>query len=563
VVATWDDKPLSELTINDVLENRADHFGDRTLIRYGEEETDVSFAELDAIANAIGNSLRDMTVEPQDNVSVMFRDHLRTIYAHFGINKAGGVYCPINFEYKGQTLTYQINDTEPEVLLVEDRYIERLNEIRDDLNDPPEIVVYETDAESEPLADEFVSHSFSDLLEGDTSRPDVDVGWDDPTSIIYTSGTTGLPKGCVIPHRYVLSQFGELWYPLLTPDDVVHCALPLYHIGGLYFIFMSGLTAGSQVSLWDRVSTDEFWDRVEKYQVTQTALPLVVVTWLAKQPERADDRRNTLNKVHMQPLPESYEEVARRFGFDFLTSGFGQTESGYATVSLIHSATGDDATPAEIRRGYSPEEFVEQAERAGFPVVESAPAERFMGKPREDIFEAAILDDRDERLPPNEVGELALRPKRPGLILTEYYGKPEKTVEDWQNLWFHTGDNAYRDEEDNFFFVDRKVDAIRRRGENISSIQIQEIVNEHDAVGQTAAFPVPAEEGGEDEVAVVVQPRDGADLTRDELRSYFGTELPEFMRPKYVELASELPTTETSKIKKYKLRENLIEKHSL
>lgn len=551
----FDERPVRELTMNSALENRAAHLGGAPFIRYGPDDRDVSFAEMNEAANTIGNSLLELDISHQAKISVMMRDPLETLFGMFGIHKAGGVYCPINFEYTGDALSYQLNDTNPEVLLIEDQYVERLNNVLEDLEVDPEIVVHETDANSEPLDPAFSSCPFSSMFEGETEAPDVNLTWDDEASIIYTSGTTGKPKGVVLPHRWIFANYTLIFGQTMNQDDVVHTALPLYHVGGVYADIISALVAGASVGLWDRFSPEEFWTRVEKYEATCVTFISVMWTWLVKQPERDDDHRNTLNKISVIPLPEDHEEVAKRFSFDFVLAGFGQTESGIPVGGFIHAAQGEHGTPDDLLKGMPPEEVIRRSEELGFPVVDTAPGHRYMAKPMEMYMETTILDDRDEELPPGEVGEFAVRPKAPGIIMKEYYGRPEKTVSSWRNLWFHTGDAAYRDEDDNYFFVDRMGDVIRRRGENISSIQIQDAVTAYEPVAQAAVFPVPAEEGGEDAIAVAIETGEGTTISEEELLGYLDGRLPEFMQPDHIMFVDEIPTTETNKREKYKLRE--------
>lgn len=550
-----DDRPVEDVTVASMLRARAEKIPDDDALVYGPDDRHVTYGELDEIANRVANGLRDRGVEPGDEVSVMASHPLTVLFAMFGANKAGAVYAPINHEYEGETLSYQLNDTAPSVLVVEDRYLDRVDAVADDLESVLEVVVADTGTEAESR---FETTSFAALREASADDPHVSTSWDDPAGIVYTSGTTGLPKGVVIPNRWIFANYTAAKRALLDRDDVVHTSLPLYHIGGVYADVVAGLIAGGTVALWDRFSPTEFWDRVAEYEATSATLISVMMPWLTNPERSEDDHENTLNKVHMQPLPEDYEQVAERFGFDVVTVAFAQTETGAPVVGVIE-ATDGERTPASIRRGRSPEEVFEASREMGLPVVEEVNEERYMGRPREDIVEVAVLDERDERAPTGTVGELAVRPKRPGLILQEYHAKPEKTVEATRNLWFHTGDAAYRDESGDFYFVDRLGDTIRRRGENISSMQIQDAVVGMDAVSSAAAFPVPAPEGGEDRVGLAIEPAEGADLGEADVREYLDGRLPEFMRPDRLWLVESIPTTETNKMEKYKLRSELLE----
>lgn len=557
ITAEFDDAPLHQQTMNSVLENRATALGDEPFLHYGPEDRTVSFSRLNDTANAIGNGLIDIGVGHEQKVSVLMRHPLETVFAMFGIHKSGAVYSPINFEYKGQALSYQLNDTDPEVLILEDQYADRLNAIKDDLNRLPKIVISNVDSGGRELHDDFETTSFSQLREGPTGNPGVDVKWNDEASIVYTSGTTGKPKGVVLPHRWIFANYTVVFGQTLNKDDVVHTTLPLYHVGGAYADLTAGLVSGSEVAMWDRFSPHDFWDRVKKYGATKTILLSVMMPWLLKQPEKPDDNQNTLKMVHMQPLPDNYDELADRFGFDIVTAGFGQTESGNPLAGVIHANKG--GTPKELLAGKRPEGIISVAEDLGVPVVDDISEDRYMGRAVY-FMEATILGEDDEHLPPGETGELAFRPKLPGIVLKEYYKKPEKTVDALRNLWFHTGDAAYRDEDGNFYFVDRIGDVIRRRGENISSMQIQDALNAHESVAQAAVFPIPAPEGGEDDIGAAVEPADPETFSKEALFDHLSAELPEFMQPDELLVIDEIPTTETNKIEKYKLRQQLADK---
>lgn len=558
----YDDEPFKDLSVPDVLERRADALGDAPFIHYGHEAYDVSFAELDAVANSIAHALRERGANRGQRVSVMFRDPLRTLFAMFGIQKTGAVFCPINFEYRGSVLSYQLNDTAPEILLIEDRYVDRLNFVEDDLDGDMSVIVYDGGAEdAAELSPGFDSAgSFDDLLAAPETTPDVRVDWDDEASVIYTSGTTGRPKGAVISHRHLFLNTWHLSYVLLTPDDVTHLVLPMYHTAGLGTV-LSSLAVGARVSLWDRFSTSQFWDRVDQYGATHTSLFSVMQSWLLGQEDASPD--NTLDKVGMQPLSDNWRQITRQFGFDFVIVGFGQTESGNSTFGLIHAARNDHATPSDVRKGAAPEEVIARADELDIPVVEDVPGDRWMGKPLSYLKDLAVVDDRDEPLPPGEVGELVIRPTIPGTTLSRYLNKTDRTLEAMRNCWFHTEDAVYRDADGNYFFVDRMGDVIRRRGENISSIQIEDTVETLDSVAQAAAFPVPAEEGGEDEVGLAVKVVAGTTLSAAEIEEHLRPRLPEFMLPRYVTVRDEFPTTETGKVRKHELQDTLEDEHDL
>jgi len=548
----YDDEPVCEQTVNEVLQSRAEVLDDEPLIHYGPPQREVSYAEANATANAIGNSLHDLGITEGDRVSVLLQDPLQTVLGFFGILRAGAIYSPINAEYKADPLAYQLNDTDPDLLLIDDQFAGRIEAIRDDLDTDPHVVIRHNGGGISDL-DCFESSTFDTLLDGDSKAvPDVDRSWRDEASIIYTSGTTGNPKGCVCSHRYWLGGICMVFGQILEEDDVVHNSLPMYHIAGVGQVLIP-MVAGAACSLWQQFSPTEFWDRVDRYESTHTILLSVMIPWLVKPPEQPDDDENTIKMTIMQPVPDNWQAIANRFGFEVVPMMYSQTEASVPLSGFVHAEGGK---PDDWIKGVHPDDIVEKVEGLNMPMLDEIPGDRFMGRPISSVAEGKIVDtETGEELPPGNVGELVLRPKQEHVFMEEYYGMPDKTAETFRDGWLHTGDAAYRDEDGNYFFVDRLGDVIRRRGENISSLQIQDAVNSHAEVEQAAVFPVPAPEGGEDQIGCAVQLAEDSTLDRAGLEAYLSDRLPEFMIPDRVTFFDVLPTTETGKIEKYKLRE--------
>jgi len=555
VTTEFDDQPLRYQTMSSILKARANRIGDRTFLYYDREGIELSFDDVNDAANSIARGLVELGIGHGDRVAVIMKQPVDTLLAMFGINKAGAIYAPINYEYKGSPLAYHICDLNPAVIMVEEEFLDDLNAVTDELDREHDVIVSETGAGAgrPNSALEHVSN-FRSLRRTEPVALDVDTTWDDSASIVYTSGTTGRPKGVVLPYRYIFANYTLMFSQLLNSDDLTHSPLPMYHVAAVYADITSALVSGSAVSLWDKFSPNDFWDRIDQYGATTATLISVMWSWLAKQPERNNDHHNTLSNLRIMPLPDDYQSISDRFGFDFLTCGFGQTESGLPLAGLIHTSADDRRKPAEYRRGKQPPEVVEDVEDLGIPVVSEVPGERFMAEPAAQYMEAKVVDDKGEELPPEDVGQLVVRPKLPGIIMRRYFGKPEMTVEAFQDLWFHTGDAAYRDENGYYYFVDRIGDVIRRRGENISSIQIQEEVNALDMVEDGAVFPIWANEGGEDEIAAAIERAD-AGVTETDIREKLDGRLPAFMIPDEIVFVDEIPTTETNKRRKNQLRE--------
>ena len=261
----------------------------------------------------------------------------------------------------------------------------------------------------------------------------------------------------------------------------------------------------------------------------------------------------------MQPLPLRHHEFARRFGIDFVTAGFGQTESGALLWTAIEETVPGEGTPEALYRGLSHAQVHEIAERYGIVVTQGAEASRkgLMGLPMP-FVEVTVRDELDEECPVEVGGHLAARPRLPGILFHSYLGKPEATVAAFQNLWFHTGDAAIKGADGMFYFLDRLGDRIRVRGENLSSFQVEDMINQHPQVQMSAVVVIPSREGSEDEVVVFVVPLAGETVAEAAIHDFAARTMPKYMRPAHVRIVAELPRTPTNKVEKYKLRQSIL-----
>lgn len=563
---------LSELTEllgrdGEIVTKRLDYWaataGQRPFFHYGEDQITLTYAEFGRRTDAIAGNLAAHGITQGDRVSVFTTNQLAGALLMFGIWKAGAVYCPINVNYTERLLAYQLSDTAPALVLTDPALLPALNAVADDLPARPTVVVYDppTGAHDDVADREPVSPWLPELswaaLNADAKRPPVTVGFDDPANVVYTSGTTGPAKGVLQPYRWMAHYTFPLRLPLTT-DDVIYNDLPLYHVGGAIANVARAAWAGCEVATWDRFSPTEFWHRIAARGATTAILLDVMIPWLMKAPPSEDDRHNTLNKAHMQPLPTHHTEVAQRFGIDFVTAGFGQTESGAPLAVLIEETANGAGTPPELFQGRSHADIHERADTAHIPIVSGREThtDGLMGQPTP-FVEVAILDEHDEHCGDNEPGQLAVRPRLPGLMLTEYLGKPESTVAAWRNLWLHTGDAALRGHDGMFRFVDRLGDRIRVRGENLSSFQVEDILNQHPAVQLCAVFGIRSQEGTEDDVVAYIVSDKRQDLAEQDVHDYAATAMPKYMRPRHIRLVSDLPRTPTNKIEKHTLRAHI------
>ncbi|RJX32259.1 MAG: acyl-CoA synthetase [Desulfarculus sp.] len=536
---------------------------DKAFIYYGEEQASYSYAEFNRLANCVAHNLRGLGVEKGDRVSLFLKNPWVTVLSMFALWKLGAVFCPINFLYKGRLLSYQLSDTAPKLLITESGREPLLNQISGDMAcqrvvlHRPQPGQHDYDPESAGLRLEpsFEEIAFASLLEGNPNNPGVELNFWDTANIVYTSGTTGPPKGVVQSFRW-LQNYCYYGVRMLHPEDVVYCDLPLYHVGGAFSLVGRAAWRGCTVSLWDRFSASDFWRRIKSSGASVTLLLDVMMPWLLKAEPRPDDRDNTLRRVHMQPLPEYHHVFAQRFGVDFVNVGYGATELGYVCAAIIDESLEGGGTPPEFTKGYAKNKVYQVAQSLGMPVVPGhQPIKKgYMGKACMQ-HQVAILGEHDEELEPGGYGQVAVRPRLPYLLLNEYFNKPEATVATTRNFWFHTGDGGRMEPDGSFYFVDRMGGFIRVKGENISSFQVEDVINTHPKVSMSAVFPVPAAEGLEDDIVVYIVVGEGHQLDNDELGAWIQREMPAYMRPRHIRFVDALPQTPTYKVEKYKLKE--------
>ena len=343
--------------------------------------------------------------------------------------------------------------------------------------------------------------------------------------IMYTSGTTGPSKGVLIPHGHsYLAGLGLAEATFLTAADRYFVCMPLFHANALLMQFVGCLIAGAEVVVAERFRATSWLEEVRAAEATITNGLGVIPEFIFRQPPTARDRDHRLRLMMAVPIaPEWGAAFEQRFGVPFM-QGFGMTECNI----VAYTRPGDALVPG----------------CAGYPLAE--------------WFDVAIADPAtDALLPAGQTGEIVVRPKVPGCVMAGYFRMPEKTVEAWRNLWFHTGDAGRFDDAGRLHFVDRIKDCIRRRGENISSFEIEQVLNAHPAVAESAVVGIKvAGAGGEDEVKAYVVPAAGAAIDPVELLDWCAPRMPHFAVPRFVEVVTgELAKTPTGKLQKTALRE--------
>jgi carnitine-CoA ligase len=447
---------------------------------------------------------------------------LVSYYSWLGLSWLRSVEVPINPQFRGQSLAHPLNNSRAEVLVVAEEFLDRLPMVADDLQYLKTVVVADASRPVPSLpwrvigVDEF-------LAEG-RPAPYIIPRYDDVHAVIYTSGTTGPSKGVLQPWVN-LHGMAQGIFPDERPGEhgqgSVFTCWPTFHSSGKF-----GMCIAPQLDLRmvfrPKFSLSSFWSDVRTYRITHAPL-LVVGSLLLQEPPRPDDRDNPLVKVGMYPLIPQYREFEERFGVR-VSAGYGTTESGWAVST---------AAPANYQSAGSP-----------------SPGYRIR-----------IVNEHDEELPSNSVGEIVVRHDLPWRLNKGYLGMPEATAKAWRDGWFHTGDAGRFDDEGNFYFVDRLTDSLRCRGHNVSSFEVEAEVLQHPRIAECACVGVPSELSHkddavkDDDIKVFVVTLPGSEITGPQLVDFLRPRMAEFMIPRYVEVINELPRTATGKVRKVDLRQ--------
>jgi crotonobetaine/carnitine-CoA ligase len=503
---------LEGLVLGDVLRSRAETHGNAAFLKFRDGE--LSFADVDAAADRYANGFAAEGVRRGDHVAVMLPNCPEFVPVIVALARLGAVAVPVNTAYRGELLRHVLDSADVSTLLVDAEYADRLPHVLPGLPRPVRVVVRGQEPSLAVLGDGAIP--MTRLLAHGAEPVAGGARFSDLQAIMYTSGTTGRSKGAMVPHALALAcaydslDFLDRW------GKTTYCPLPLFHAAGLWDGVFSSLLSGSPIGIVERFSASRFWDDVRYFDAQVTMSVFAMIPILLSAPPGPRDRDHPLETFYMGKSALD-APLLERFGVRSAET-YTSTEVGIATGSPY----------GQWRLGS-------------------------MGQAHSERFDVAVVDEDDREVPAGEPGELVVRPKQPFVITTGYYGMPEATARAFRNMWFHTGDRAWRDDDGYFYFLDRIADAIRRRGENISAFDIECEVNLHPDIVESAAFGVPSELGEEDvKLAVVRAP--GSDLTAPELAAYCAARLPSFMVPRYIEFVGELPRTPTDKVAKHELR---------
>lgn len=507
---------IHDRVIHRVLEQKIKQFGNRDFFHFKEQT--FGYVDFDRESDKVAAGFQALGIEKGDKVAIQMSNRPEFLFIWFGLSKLGAVEVPINTAHRGSLLTYMIGMADCRLVVTENMFLDRLAPVLKELPQVEQVVVLKQASEPLPELDKPIV-DYSRLVENDGIYQKIEVIWSDPFAIMFTSGTTGPSKGALMPQNYALFM-GEVICEAgrYSESDRLYNALPLFHGNAQVLSTMPALMSGAQMVLAEKFSASRFWGDVKRHGCTEFNYIGSILPILYKADPRPEDSDNPMRiMVGGGAPPDLFEAFEKRFGLR-LIEGYGMSEMGLPFMS---------------------------------PYSEGKPGS--CGKPRSD-YEVKLVDHNDIEVGPGKVGELIIRPQKPYTILIEYFKMPDKTVEAWRDLWFRTGDYMRQDKEGFFHFVDRKKDALRRRGENISSYEVEAVVNCHPAVLESAAIPIQSELG-EDEVMVCLTLKSGQRLTPLELIAHCEQEMAYFMVPRYLRFLKALPKTPTERVQKYILRQ--------
>ena len=520
---TWSTPPLE--TLPALLRTQVEaNPGKTCLVIDGER---ITYAQMLARSSSVANGLLELGVKPGDAVGAFMENSPDMLYTWFGCCLIGGVYVPVNTAYRGEFLRHQLGTAQTRVVIVDEALRPRLAPVMPDLPQVEHLVVRPPDGESalddhawRELRPGVSKHLMSQLRAHDDEVKSTYVSQgQDPGVVLFTAGTTGVSKGVLMSQNYLVKA-SRKQYELRggAAHDVTYGALPLFHLAAMSVVVLAPMTKGGTGALDPRFSVSRFWDRVRDVEATHVIILGSMAVMLWNRPHDPRDADNSVRIAFAVPVPaEIHERFEERFA-----------------LKIVQIYAQSEAYPITITSHEDP----------------SAPG--YSGKPNP-LYDVRLFDDMGAEVPVGEVGEVVVRPLQPHIMFEGYYNNPEATLNSTKHLWYHTGDLGRFNKDNLFQFVDRKQDYLRRRGENISSYELERAISLHPKVAEVAIVGVPSE-FSEDDVKACIVPAD-AELTVQDLFDYFLETLPDFAVPRYIEFYGELPKNSVGRVLKYTLRE--------
>jgi len=505
-----------------ILRRRAEEHPDRDFMRFDGGPW-LSYAEIDLRANRVANALIARGLRKGEAVSTVMPNVEQNLAAWFGIQRAGGVQCPVNLAYRGMFLSWVLNLPESRFLVIGDDHLAWLDAVKDDLVHLEHVIVVPTGDRHGPDP-AWRWETWDEFADAPGSDPGVEVTWTDDARVMFTSGTTGRSKGAI--KQQASDYFSGRTYNEVcgvSAEDTFFTCLPLFHSNAQVLATYPAMIAGARIAYSKRYSSSRFWGEVVEAGATILNTVSAINYFIWNTPPGELDRAHGVTRIMAMPAPKDiYHAFQERFGIRFI-EGYGLTETGMVT--------------------YHP------------PDRPARPGSCGLATPG---FEVSVVEPgTDLPVPAGTPGEIVVDMKMPNIVMRTYAGMPEKAAEDFRNLRLHSGDLGKLDEEGYLYFLDRVKDYIRRRGENVSSVEVESVLTSHADVLEAAAVGVKAGEGAssEDEILVCLVMREGRACDHATLLDWCEERMPYFAVPRYVRVMDHLPKTPTERVRKIELRE--------
>lgn len=496
-----------------VLAEQATKHGDRAALQF--DERTLSYRELDELANALAGALAHRGVRQGDLVALMMSNRAEFAISYFALARLGAVAVPITIALKSEGLAYIFQQTEVPTAIIEASLLPRVEAALQEKNCLRQIIVVGgSGGEYTPLA---ASERFETLVNERQAATYPDIQPGDLWAIMYTSGTTGPSKGVMLPHQFLASQTASIVADFEYNEEAVgYTFMPLFHMNAVAISMMPAIFTGSRCVIRANFPKEHLLNDIRATGATNMVLAPFIIRGLLATPPRPDDRDNPLKAVFgMSLTPPEWQAFEERFAVQYLTC-YGPTESG-----LVCQAT----------RGK-----LGSTGRLG------------------ERYEVQIVDVYERPVPPGTIGEIVGRPRRPFEIMLGYYKMPEATTRAFRNLWFHTGDLGWVDADGYLYFSDRLKDSIKRRGENVSSMEVEDVISRFPGVQDVAVVGYRHPSGSDEEVRAFIVPKGEAAVDPTALIQHCSAHLAYFMVPRYLDFRRELPRNAIGKVEKVTLR---------
>jgi carnitine-CoA ligase len=480
-----------------------------------------TYAEIDQMTTRFAHSLEHLGVGGGETVATMLDNNADAIVAWMAINKICAVSVPINTALRGEFLRHQLGDSEAAIIVCESDYLERIASIVDYLP-AAKMLLYRGALDRVPNCAIPIC-SLDDYRGSDDTPIEPRAKPSDLAALIYTSGTTGPSKGCMISFNYMIHLAKQkLRFNPATTGDIVFTPLPLFHMNALVSGVTTTILVGGSIAFSPRFSVSGFWPEIERTGATIASILGSMGMLLAQAPDNEAMKRcyGQIHTVRGNPFSPAVRGIwQKRFG----SRRVGSMDYGLTEAAVVTGVSGDEATPPGSSGKRIPE------------------------------FDVRIVDEEDKELPAGESGEIIVRPLRPQIMFDGYWKRPADTLKAMRNQWFHTGDIGKFDREGFFYFIDRKKDYLRRRGENISSFEMEAAFGAHPQIAEVAVHAVPSSIG-EDDLKVTAVLKPGEALDEEALCGWSLDKVPYYAVPRYIEFRNELPKNPQGRVLKYQLR---------